>query len=386
MSERLRSGIHALVEEWRAPHVPWRERLPGILALGLLVLPVSLWTLWSVAELFFEGWWGPLAQRLLYLIPMIICLTLTVVVLRWPRAGGMVLVAAGALFSAWWWPQMLRRAGGALSGAAFLSLFAVSGIFVVTGGLWYWEGRRLARLNNPERIPRWIQRARWVIGLGLPLVIGVGVLAYHLPVVLLRVDRGERSAVRIQGNGVDLVWAPEGPGWARGAGPYPEGGRPVVAFPGWDALAWYGRYGLDVRAFPSGQHATAADMAATGLCRYLNAEGKQLMQEPQDVWRMPTVEEIVRSLVWRGENAGCSWDGGTQTVHCRVRPDKDWPLWATDWSPVYYWAADEASAEEAWVVSSTGFVAHQPKHWGNSRHGFRCVREPDALPRNDQTF
>ena len=58
------------------------------------------------------------------------------------------------------------------------------------------------------------------------------------------------------------------------------------------------------------------------------------MAEPQDVWRMPTVDELVRSLVRRGENAGCAWDGEQKRAACRVAPDKEMPLWATDEPPI----------------------------------------------------
>ncbi len=52
-------------------------------------------------------------------------------------------------------------------------------------------------------------------------------------------------------------------------------------------------------------------MEATGLCRYLSEDGLTLMAEPQGIWRMPTTDEIVRSLARHGQNAGCAWDGET---------------------------------------------------------------------------
>ena len=50
--------------------------------------------------------------------------------------------------------------------------------------------------------------------------------------------------------------------------------------------------------------------------------------------------------------------------------------------PIYYWSADEYDEEDAWYVPYTGgrryggVTSHQPKGWGNPRHGYRCVREP----------
>jgi hypothetical protein len=91
---------------------------------------------------------------------------------------------------------------------------------------------------------------------------------------------------------------------------------------------------------------------------------------------MPTTDEAVRSLVKRGENAGCSWSGGRGRATCRVWPDKETPLWSSEQSAIYYWTADEYDAEQAWYVSYNGWVQHQSKGWGNPRHGHRCVREP----------
>jgi hypothetical protein len=118
-------------------------------------------------------------------------------------------------------------------------------------------------------------------------------------------------------------------------------------------------------------------MNTTGLCCYLAEDGVTIMYEPQYIWRMPTVDEIVRSLVIHGENAGCTWDGESLRADCDVRPDKETPLWAPDWSPIYYWAADEHDEHRAYYVSYNGEgVNYQPKSWGNSRHGYRFVREP----------
>jgi hypothetical protein len=105
------------------------------------------------------------------------------------------------------------------------------------------------------------------------------------------------------------------------------------------------------------------------------------MPEPQRIWRMPTADEIVRSLVRGGENAGCVWDGESSSADCSTQPNKDTPLWASDEEPIYYWSADEYDEESAWYVPYTGggsyggAIAYQPKGWGNPRHGFRCVRD-----------
>ena len=126
-----------------------------------------------------------------------------------------------------------------------------------------------------------------------------------------------------------------------------------------------------------GLYATSEDMEATGLCRYLSEDGLTLMTESQDIWRMPSVDEIVRSLVRHGKNAGCTWDGKSQNASCQILPDKETPLWVAEWSPIYYWAADEYDQYEAYYVAYNGsIIGHQTKSWGNPRHGYRFVREP----------
>jgi hypothetical protein len=117
-------------------------------------------------------------------------------------------------------------------------------------------------------------------------------------------------------------------------------------------------------------------MAATGLCAFLDETGQHLMSEPQYLWRMPTVDEIARSLSLHGENAGCTWGGALGRMDCVLNPDKETPLWAPDEPPVYFWTGEESDADHAYFISYTGYVNDQPKDWGNPRHGYRCVREP----------
>ena len=163
----------------------------------------------------------------------------------------------------------------------------------------------------------------------------IALSVFFLPFVLTRVDDGNRGARLIEGNGVTLIWAPEGPGWNS---KHPWGG-----YPSWDMIALYGvsPAGSGDKPGYEGRHATAKDMETTGLCRYLSEDGTTLMTEPQDIWRMPTTDEIVRSLVRGGENAGCTlrqaqgeaWDGESGNADCSRQPNKDTPLWAPDAEP-----------------------------------------------------
>jgi hypothetical protein len=176
---------------------------------------------------------------------------------------------------------------------------------------------------------------RYVLAVGIPLLAAVVISAYFAPLILARVDDGDRGARLIEGHGLTLVWAPQGPGW--------NWRQPWGGYPSWDHLALYGvpPVGFGDKPGYENRYATAEDMETTGLCRYLSQDGTTLMAEPQDIWRMPTTDEIVRSLVRGGENAGCVWDGDSDSATCERQPNKDTLLWAPDEEPIYYWSADE---------------------------------------------
>jgi hypothetical protein len=360
--------------------------VPGYSAMALVILATSLLTLWGVGEMFYEGWWAAWSERLLYVMLAAASLILTLVAITWPRAGGWLVIVIGGAWTAWWWGR--AASVGWLTLAWLLGAFPISGLFVAIGVLFLLEGRyrRQLRIEGWTPPKRWIRRnLQYVLAIGFPLLISAALSAYWLPIVLTRLDDRDRGARLIEGNGVALVWAPAGPGWWEGIGPSKEAGR---LLPGanlsWNDIALYGvpPVGFGDKPGSEGRDATAADMEKTGLCRYLSEDGLTLMTEPQDIWRMPTTEEIVRSLVRDGEDAGCIWDGESARATCRVTPDKETPLWVPSWSPIYYLSADEYDDDEAWYVPYTGghwsggMISGQRKSWGNPRHGYRCVREP----------
>ncbi len=358
-----------------------RHKLPGYVATGLLTLATTLWTFWGVGEMYYEGWWDAWYNRLPYLVPLAVCVAFTLVALTWPRFGGWIILLLGGAFTAWRWIRQAQL--GMLTWGWMLGWFPVSGVLVIVGILFFLEARhrryrRAQGWTPPKQWPR--RNLRYVVALAPPLLTVVLLSVYFAPLLLTRYDSGERSAHGIEGNGVTLVWAPKGPGW--NWRPWGYQGRWLS----WDDIALYGMPPVGILHVPKwedqGRHAAQADMAATGLCRYLSADGTTLMAEPQDIWRMPAAEEVVRSLVRGGKSAGCTWDGTSTQAKCVEQPNKDTPLWAPDEAPIYYWTADEYDQESAWYVPYTGGLRYggaidrQPKDWGNSRHGFRCVREP----------
>ncbi len=360
-----------------------KQRLPGWIGIALITVTTGLWVFWGTAELFYEGWGQSFPGPLAYLVPGAICLVLTLVVLRWPAFGGWLIIIMGGGFTAhWFWG---RIASGVWSWTGLLSMFPLSGMLVLTGLLFLYEARFRRRLRAEGWTPptKWLRRnIRYVIALGIPLLVGVGTAVSNLSYILAREDDGYRGARLIEGNGVALVWAPEGPGW--------NWKQSFGGYPSWNSLARYGLppVGLEHKPGYDSLNATPDDMREYCLCAYLSEDGKTLMDEPQHIWRLPTTDEIIRSLCLHGENAGCTWDGTSSHAVCRVTPDKETPLWAPDQPPVYYWSADEYDSVNAYYVNYVGSgVWHQPKRWGNPRHGYRCVRETtaaDSVLRNIQ--
>jgi len=336
------------------------RRLPGYIATGLMIASTALWTFWGVAEMYHEGWWGAWYNRLPYLIPGTACLLLTLAALAWPFVGGGLIVVTGIWFV--WFFDFPKLVG--------LVVALVGALLVVEG-----FDRRRRRQAGMGPHPRWwLRNLGYLLAVVPPVIIAIGISAYMLPIVLTRVDDGDRGARRIAGNGVTLIWAPAGPGW--------NWRQPWGGYPSWHSLALYGHppvglgdkpgYGRETGAYASGD-----DMAATNLCRYLSADGLTLADAPQDIWRMPTTDDVVRSLGRHGENAGCAWQGEyKEQTECAIQPDKESPLWATDQPVIYYWTADEYDDRRGYFVAYNGMVNAAYKAGGNPRHGYRCVREP----------
>jgi hypothetical protein len=141
----------------------------------------------------------------------------------------------------------------------------------------------------------------------------------------------------IEGNGVALVWAPEGPGWPR------EGG------------SWH-----DARE----------------ACHQLSEDGLTLTTEPQGFWRLPGVDEAVRSMGQHGVNSGGIWDAETGQAAYTTTPDKESPLWNVHSQVIYWWTASEVDESHAYMIVYDGKVWSRPKDFGPAYLGFRCVRAP----------
>jgi hypothetical protein len=295
------------------------RNLAGWAAVAVATLFACFWAFWGILENFHEGWYHPsLGMNLVlmfaqYLICMLLFLGATLVAIRWPWLGGSLFIAAG-LGAGW-------RFRGANAGTVFTLLVLP---LVLLGLLFLWGRPR----------PR-----RWAaaVAAGLPLLTLVVCGAEPAWRVPQRFDDGNREARLVQGNDVQLVWAPAGPGWpAKGVT--------------WDE--------------------------ALRRCRHLTADGLSLADTPQDVWRLPTVDEVVRSLCRHGQHAGGRWDAGPSQARFQIMPDKESPLWDVHSPVIYWWTATETDPDHALRVSYNGHVMPLPKRVGYGYLGFRAVKEP----------
>ena len=290
----------------------------GWSAVGLSTLIACFWAFWGIIENFHEGWYCPSVWMNLglmvvqYLPPMMLFVAAGLVAVYWPRGGGAIHIAAG-LAAAWFF-----------RGASPLMVYPMIVGPLGYLGIAYWFGRAEPR--------RW---ATMVVA-GLPLVVllifGVAP-AYR---VAGRVDDGNRAARRVLGNDVDLIWAPEGPGWPR------------------DGVTWE---------------------EAQRRCRYLSVDGTVLANAPQNVWRLPTVEEAVRSMQRHGQNCSGAWDAVERKASYEETPDKESPLWDVHSPVIYWWTGSEVNDRDAYIILYDGKVWPRPKlaHWGYL--GFRAVKD-----------
>lgn len=349
--------------------------LPGHLATVLAVISTTVMTYAGAASLYYESWGQPVPVLLESLLPALALLLLCLAALRWPGAGGWLLLGVGVAVAAWWLNG--QRGRGVATYQVVVTALILFGPLLLAAGLFLLEARhrRLLREEGVERPRRWIARNyRYVLLVGAPLVALALVSAAWLPRLLSRLDDGSRGSRIVEGNGVTLAWAPQGPGW--------NWKQSDGLYPSWNMLATFGAppVGLEGKSRPGMPDAGAAEMERFGLCAYLDEHGAALLDEPLHLWRLPTADEIAQSLTRDGDNAGCARDGGSPHATCRRPPDKETPLWAPDEAPIYYLAAGEFDAEGADCVNYTGGFNRQPKSARTRGVGYRCVKDVRASP------
>jgi hypothetical protein len=308
--------------------------ISGWIAVGISILISSLWAFWGVFESFHEGWYFEslsqnLGLTLKYMALMLVFVVLSVIALRWPRAGGSLYQLFGVGFCIW--ILMTRRT---LTPKVVLGWMPAL-LPVLVLGILFWMGR-----------PAPVSLA-YTISVLLPPLVAVGSAIEPVRRIAGRIDDGNRGVRIVQGNGVRLVWAPEGPGW-----PHPDP-RDRIWATQWRGPTWE---------------------EAQRVCRYLTADGKAVANTPQDIWRLPTVEEVVRSLTRHGTNCGGVWNPISGRASYTTKPDKESPLWDTYSPVIYWWTSSQQSGIQAYSIDFNGRIYNRNKESNLGSQGFRAVR------------
>ncbi len=295
-----------------------KRPLAGWIGVCISTIITCFWAFWGIIENFHEGWFyeslllnlGLMITQ--YLSPMLLFMGVTLVSLYWPRIGGGLHIVL-ALFAVWFLQAFSNP-------VMFLLILPLVGL-----GALYWFGR-----PQPRKLA-----VSLVVGLPLLTLIisGIGPIRR----VSQRINDGNLQARQVRGNGVNLIWAPDGPGW-------PQAGT-----------NWH---------------------EAQRVCRYLNEDGLTISSQPLDIWRLPTADEAVRSMARHGQNSGGVWNAENGQVTYKTSPDKESPLWNIYSQVIYWWTATEIDENRAYIIVYDGKVWPRSKQFGPAYLGFRCVRPP----------
>lgn len=303
----------------------WRQ-IVGWIAAGSSIAIACLWAFWGIIENFHEGWYyDSLAKNLglmfvQYISPMLIFLGMSLVSIAWPRVGAGLHAIAGISLAFYFKP-----------------LYATTLALITTGPLLllaalYWLGR-----PSPRRLAV-------VLIVALPLLTLAISGLYPAYLAATRFDDGNLEARLVEGNGVSLIWAPDGPGWPR------------------DGVSW---------------------QDAMKRCACLSEDGTTLTEIEQNIWRLPTIVESVRSLTRRGENSGGTWDQASGKATYRVTPNKESPLWNVHSKVIYWWTSTPRDEQTAYVLVYNGQVSPRNKKIKPGYLSFRCVRNPERASESE---
>ena len=292
----------------------------GWVSVAITVAIAGVWSFWGIIENFHEGWysvsvWENIGMLFLqYLLFTFVFCGLGCLSLRFPRIGLAAHIAL-AVFTVIFF-----------SGASFQTVYLLLAAPMVILGLLYLFGR-----PKPRKLA-------YILIICVPLLIIAIFGGINYARVTKRVDDGDYGMRIIEGNGITLIAAPRGPGW-------PTGG-----------VSWY---------------------RAQDICKHLSEDGTTVMEQEQNIWRLPTVDEAVRLMSLHKENCGGVWDEDTKKAVYEKKPDKESPLWDVHSQIIYYWTAEMAQDGKAYIIVYDGGVYERMSDSSYGYLGFRAVKDAD---------
>ncbi len=301
------------------------RRVLGWCGVVITVLITGFWSYWGSFEFFHEGCYsktflGNVSMYFLQYMPFSIIPTLfALAALRFKKTG-LVLHLLLGLFCVFFF----NAANSILLVFLLVVPFTVMGLFYCFG--------------NPVPL-KWAYR--FIIA--VPLIIVTAISIPQSIKVSQRFNDGNTQMQIVEGNGVTLIWAPRGPGW-------PDQG-----------VTW---------------------LKAHEICKYLSEDGTVIMADEQNIWRLPTADEGVRSLMLHGKNAGGVWYPEKQEAVYNLMPDKESPLWDVYSKVIYYWTEDAAPKDNkrAYILVYNGNVAERDITSKQDYLSFRAVKEVEKEP------
>jgi hypothetical protein len=295
--------------------IPNKTKIVAWIAVIITAAFANFWAYWGVIENFHEGWyfegfWDNIALMIGQYLSVPLCFICLGFISIKWNKIGAVLHWVLAISAYFLFKNM---------NAGFL-LIAIPLTFV---GIFYWFGK-LERKTIPILI---------VIVLPAFQIVGIGsYLGYK---VSKRYNDNNFNARLIKGNNVELIWAPKGPGW-------PDNGT-----------SWTN---------------------AKNICAHLNEDGMSQNDHVRNMWRLPTIDEATRSEVYRGNNAGGTWNADTKTATYKHQPDKESPLWNAHLKTIYWWTSNELNERQAYIIVYNGGVYPRNKKIKKGYLNFRAVK------------
>lgn len=286
----------------------------GKISFTFLLVLTSIWAFWGIIENFHEGWfyasfWKNIALMFIqYLSPFLIFMLFSLISIRNNKIGSALFLLFGISIS-----FFVNR----------FNYFVILPFFIMAALIFF------SRFENKKRMYRLI--------VFIPIILLIVFSIEPIYRVSTRFNDENFSARTIRGNGIELIWAPRGPGW-------PDKG-----------VSWY---------------------EADSICRYLNSEGNKITHSVQNIWRLPTVDEAVRSMHRHGKNCMGKLNKNGQAEY-KIKPDKETPLWNPHTQVIYWWTSTETDSSHAYIIAYNGKIRIRNKNNSPNYLSFRAVKNVD---------
>ncbi len=295
-----------------------RKMILGWIGVAITTIFSSFWAYWGAFENFHEGWYS---TSILNNISMFLFQYMIITI---------ILVSLALIILRW------KKIGIFMHIA--LSIFCI----------WFFSGPSSILIIIPIAVMALLyyfgepHPKKWAYRLiiFIPLIITLAISIPQGIKVSQRINDEDFGIRMVEGNGITLVWAPRGPGW-------PDEG-----------ISW---------------------QEAQDICKYLSDDGLTIMEKEQNIWRLPTADEAVRSMMIHGENAGGIWYAEEGKARYEETPDKETPLWDVHSKVIYYWTSDTSieDIEKAYIVVYHGGIFGKRKTDAQDYLSFRAVKEMD---------